>query len=68
MSLSPHLIASGGVRQLGKAIRRNRFGMIAVGSARPVTPLLATAEPQFAPDAIDSLAAVTVSTLAKLGM
>src|SRR5690348_17855730 len=42
--------------------------MIAVGGAWPVTPLLAAAESQFAPDAIDSLAAVAVSPLAKLGM
>jgi hypothetical protein len=68
MSLSRDLIASGGLRQLGQAIRRNRFGMMAVGGAWPVTPLLAAAESQFAPDAIDSLAAVAVSPLAKLGM
>src|SRR5689334_8432540 len=42
--------------------------MMAVGGAWPVTPLLAAAESQFAPDAIDSLAAVAVSPLAKLGM
>jgi hypothetical protein len=42
--------------------------MRAIGRLGPVTPLLATAESELAPDPIDSLAAVMASTLTKLNV
>src|SRR5208337_3059770 len=62
----PNLIASAGLSQLRKPIWSYRFIVEAISRLRPITSLLTTAEPELAPDPIDSLSAVVASTVTKL--